>query len=653
VTAGTGAGRVRRRTPRYTLACAAACALMAGRASRAAAQSAPPSDSAEADPVPVVRHNQVGYFARGPKVALVPDQLAGDGRFVVRLARGGAPVLAGRLGAPRRWDPSGELVRTADLSRLTVPGEYVLAIPPSAAATPVTVGGDGPRALARAALKAFYYQRTGVALPAAYAGPWARPAGHPDTLVLVHPSAAGPGRPAGTRVSAPGGWYDAGDYNKYVVNSGISTSTLLLLVEQFPAYAAALRTNVPESGNALPDALDEALGNVRWMLAMQDPADGGVYHKLTNPEFDAFVMPHAATRSGPRYVVQKSTAAALDLAAVAAHAARVARRYPRELPGLADTLARAAAGAWRWARQHPDSAYDQERLNRLHAPKINTGAYGDAASGDEVRWAAAELYLLAGGDSLLALAAPPNAPPAEVPSWASVGTLGLYALVDHRASLPARADTLALRRRLLALADTLVARARRSAYGVPMDSADFVWGSSAVAANQGVALVQAYRLTRDTAYLHAATAALDYVLGRNATGYSFVTGHGRVTPRFPHHRPSAADTVAAPVPGLLVGGPNPGRQDRCGGYPSRRPARAYVDSTCSYASNEIAINWNAPLAYLAAALDAIYSGAAGAPPGPAAPNGRPAARGARRALPPRPPEPWTAAPSSSTPPPAR
>jgi hypothetical protein len=95
VTAGTGAGRVRRRTPRYTLACAAACALAAGRASRAAAQSAPPSDSAEADPVPVVRHNQVGYFARGPKVAVVPDQLAGDGRFVVRPARGGAPVLAG------------------------------------------------------------------------------------------------------------------------------------------------------------------------------------------------------------------------------------------------------------------------------------------------------------------------------------------------------------------------------------------------------------------------------------------------------------------------------------------------------------------------------------------------------------------------------
>ena len=121
---------------------------------------------------------------------------------------------------------------------------------------------------------------------------------------------------------------------------------------------------------------------------------------------------------------------------------------------------------------------------------------------------------------------------------------------------------------------------------------------------------KAWRLTADPGYLRAAAAALDYLLGRNATGYSFVTGHGAATPRAPHHRPSAADTVAAPVPGLLVGGPNPGRQDGCPGYPSALPARAYVDGACSYASNEIAINWNAPLADLAGALDAILGGRA-------------------------------------------
>jgi endoglucanase len=495
------------------------------------------------------------------------------------------------------------VVRQADLSSLTRAGRYVLAVPGVGRSAAFAIGEAPLRELARASVKAFYFQRASTALMPAHAGKWARRAGHPDTVVRVHPSAASAGRPAGAVVSAPGGWYDAGDYNKYVVNSGISTYTLLLLAEQFPAYAAALRTNVPESGNALPDVLDEALVNLRWMRRMQDPADGGVYHKLTTAEFDRFEMPERDTAA--RYVVQKSTAAALDFAATAAHAALVAGRFPRALPGLADSLVREATAAWRWARAHPDSLYDQRRLTD---PPVNTGAYGDRALDDEVRWAAAELWLATGRAEYLAAAEPLAPPPADVPSWGSVRTLGLYSLVERRRALPGALDTVALRGRLLALADTLVARARASAYGVPMVERDFVWGSNAVAANQGVALVQAWRVTGDTAYLHAAAAVLDYLLGRNATGYSFVTGHGVVTPRAPHHRPSAADTVAAPVPGLLVGGPNPGRQDNCPGYPSTLPARAYVDSACSYASNEIAINWNAPLAYLAGALDAILGG---------------------------------------------
>ena len=85
-----------------------------------------------------------------------------------------------------------------------------------------------------------------------------------------------------------------------------------------------------------------------------------------------------------------------------------------------------------------------------------------------------------------------------------------------------------------------------------------------------------------------------------------VVAHGVRTPLRPHHRPSVSDTVAAPVPGLLSGGPNPGMQDKCPGYPSTLPAKAWLDHACSYASNEIAINWNAPLAYLAFALDAAY-----------------------------------------------
>ena len=563
------------------------------------------ASSAGAQATPAIHLSQIGFVPNGPKVAVVVG--ASASAFAIVDAARGDTVLRGSLTPPKPWALSGEEnVRRAEFGTLTRPGRYRVVVPGVATSPEFEIGTTPLHDLAVATLKGFYYQRTAIPLEARFAGKWARAAGHPDTAVLVHPSAASPSRPAGTRISSPLGWYDAGDYNKYIVNSGISTYTLLLLAEQYPQYAMSQRTNIPESGNALPDVLDEALFNVRWMLSMQDPADGGVYHKLTNAAFDAFIEPRAATK--PRYVVQKSTAAALDFAAVMAQASRVVGRYPRELPGLADTLRGAALAAWRWARQHPDSMYEQNRIDSATTPKIETGTYGDRSVRDELQWASVELFLTTKQDSLLAATLPNGADSvADVPSWGSVGTLGLVSLMTHLRELPNAAYAATIVRPLIGLAKSLRAAADSNAYGIAMSRrADFVWGSSAVAANQGLVLVQAYRISRDTSYLRAAVANLDYLMGRNPTGYSFVTGVGAKTPMFPHHRPSAADTIVAPVPGLLVGGPNPGQQDHCPGYPSSLPALSYVDAQCSYASNEIAINWNAPIAYLSAAIDAEY-----------------------------------------------
>ena len=141
-----------------------------------------------------------------------------------------------------------------------------------------------------------------------------------------------------------------------------------------------------------------------------------------------------------------------------------------------------------------------------------------------------------------------------------------------------------------------------------MAGKDFIWGSNAVVLNQGMMLVQAYRITGKRDYLDAAQSALDYTLGRNPLGVSYVTGFGTRSPMHPHHRPSVADGIAAPVPGWLVGGPNPGQQDAkdCKAtYRAKEPALSWLDDACSYASNEVAINWNAPLVYVAAALQVL------------------------------------------------
>lgn len=562
--------------------------LLSALAATAGACTAPIATTAAS-----IKLNQLGFLPASDKVAVVPASPATV--FSVVNTANGTVVWHGVLGTPAHWAPSGEMVSLADFSGLTAPGDYQIKVDGLATSTRFTIGTDVYRAVSAAALKGFYFNRAGTALLAQHAGAYARAAGHPDTRVLVHRSAASAARPEGTVIASPKGWYDAGDYNKYMVNSGIATYTLLAAYEHFPAYFQAQQVNIPESGNGIPDILNEALWNLEWMLSMQDPNDGGVYHKLTNKTFDPMVMPDQATSA--RYVVQKTTAATLDFAAVMATASRVLRPYQDKLPGLSARMLAAAKAAWAWAQAHPDQVYRQPA-------DIVTGEYGDAVLDDEFMWAAAELYISTADDNYYR-AMKAGAVPATVPAWDDVGSLAWISLAHHRNNLSPIADRALITNRIMTLGDVLLSARKNSAYAVAMRQADFVWGSNAVALNQAIMLLQAYRLGGQRAYLDAAQSAFDYVLGRNATGYSFITGYGSPSPQHPHHRPSQADQVTAPVPGFLVGGPQPGQQDKqeCAqAYPSNLAARSYLDQVCSYASNEIAINWNAPLVYVSAAL---------------------------------------------------
>jgi len=568
--------------------------LLAAALMLAFACAAPTASAAQAPAA--IKINQLGFLPASHKLAVVPGTAAT--RFAVVDGASGKQVFEGSLSAPANWEASGESVRLADFSALRTPGSYrvrVAGLPDSA---PFPVAPDAYRALDAGAIRAYTMNRASIALSPAVAGAYARPAGHPDTRVEVHASAASAKRPAGTVISSPKGWYDAGDYNKYIVNSGISTYTLLAAYEHFPAWFDKLGLQLPESGNGVPDLLNEALWNLDWMITMQDPDDGGVYHKLTNKSFDGMVMPDKAT--GPRYVVQKNTAATLDFAATMAAASRVLAPFDRQQPGRAARYLAAAEAAWAWAEAHPDVLYQQPA-------DILTGGYGDKKVDDEFAWAAAELLATTGKDAYRAQALAAGDPAQTEPGWADVRPLGWITLAQNGKRLSA-ADQAAVRKPLLENADKLAARWQASPYRVSMADKDFVWGSNAVILNQAMMLVAAYRLQPRPAYLNAAQSALDYVLGRNGPGMSFVTGFGAVSPRHPHHRPSEADGIAAPVPGWLVGGPNPGQQDLKGcptAYPSKLPALSYLDHACSYASNEVAINWNASLVYVAAALQSL------------------------------------------------
>src|SRR5215203_1215121 len=554
-----------------------------------------------------IKLNQVGYYTVGPKIAVVTGDSTGN-LFFITSTNLRDTFFSGKLSETRTSAYSSNKTRIADFSSFNKKGSYVIFIPGLGHSYVFRIDDDVYREVATATLKGFYYIRASMPLTPSFAGKWHRSAGHPDTDVLIHPSAISEQRPGGTIISSPGGWYDAGDYNKYIVNSGITMGTLLSAYEDFIPYFETLKTNIPESSDRVPDILNEAVYNLRWMLTMQDPNDGGVYHKCTNAVFDGMVMP--GVTKAHRYVVQKSTAAALDFAAVTAQAARIMRKFEKAFPRLADSCLHAAAFAWQWAVKNPAVIYSQREINPKFDPDITTGEYGDRRFTDEWLWAAAELFSTTKSRVYYDTVASRMRDPVSLPSWGNVAMLGYYTFIRSSMALPAYSSMVVsqMKDSVLHMANDFVSKSMSNAFATVMGQSvrDFIWGSNAVAANEGILLLNAYIISKDKKYLNGAVTNLDYLLGRNATGYCFVTGIGSKSPMHPHHRPSEADGIVEPVPGLLAGGPNPGKQDGCN-YPFSEPETAYLDDVCSYASNEIAINWNAPVVYLANALEALSS----------------------------------------------
>ena len=545
-----------------------------------------------------IRLNQVGYFPNEEKVVVI-EGINPAGKIQVKNLQG-KTVLKPR-NIRQAQSPWGDKTRyVVDISDLKKEGDYEVCV--AGAKAPLRIARHALHDISVASLKLFYLIRSGVPIESQYAGPYARPLGHADTQVLVHPSAASESRPEGTVISSPLGWYDAGDYNKYVVNSAFSIGLMLGVYEENKAYFDRLQTNIPESKNQTADFLDEMMFNMLWLLTMQDPDDGGVYHKLTTPNFEGFVMPKDCHQ--PRYVVAKSVTATLDFAAVMAQMARLMKGNA-DYPDFSAKAAEAAERAYLWALVHPDAFYRQADMNKQFQPAVNTGEYGDGNATDERFWAATELYKLTGKtvykqDALRLM-------PSDflVPSWGNVSGLGMLSWLS--AGDAVQADK--VRQALQVCCDAYVKDTDQSCFQAPYGNHahDFGWGHlSERCCGMGIALLFADQYVTKGKYRRYAIENIDCLLGRNALGYCYVTGFGQKSPMHPHHRPSAADGIDAPFPGMLVGGPNPGQQDKGSNlvYPSSLPDESYVDHADSYASNEIAINWNAALVGLLCWVDA-------------------------------------------------
>lgn len=433
-----------------------------------------------------------------------------------------------------------------------------------------------------AMLKALYYLRCGCGLEEKHAGRFVHKVCHnKPVFVYENPSES---------FNATGGWHDAGDYGRYVTPGAVTVAHLLYAYTLYPdAFKAEV--NIPESGNGIPDVLNESRYELEWLLKMQRK-DGAVYHKLTSKQHAPFIMPEDDLWDF--YALPVSSLATADFCAVMALATRVYHEIDAEFAGK---MEKAAILAWNWL------AENKEPLLFTNPEDCGTGEYGDDCDEDERLWAATEMYYLAKfrNDEKV------EDYVAEIEEmlkrnlslidfgWVDVSGLASLAILTNSEQFERKDIYDTFYQKVMQEADRLVEVSKNNGFSIGMEEADFVWGSNMVLTNRGILMALAYWLTKEDCYKEVVLSHLDYLLGLNITNYSFVTCYGEGAYRNPHFRPMVADGIDDVLPGMVSGGPNgkPCDEKAIELIPAGTPPmKCFADHVDCYSLNEITIYWN-------------------------------------------------------------
>lgn len=429
-------------------------------------------------------------------------------------------------------------------------------------------------------LKAFYYLRCGCGLEEKYAGVYKHGKCHISPAMLYDDKK--------TELDVSGGWHDAGDYGRYVTVGACAAAHLLYAYKMFPSAFEKRRLNIPESG--MPDILAECRYELEWLIKMQRK-DGGVYHKVTTERHAPFVMPEDDNEQ--LYVFAVSSSATADCGAVCALASGIYEKYDKS---FSERLSNTAEKACLWLENNPDFVGFKNPEN------CNTGSYGERDDNSNRFWLYTEMYALTGDkkyhDKLIK--ALENTFPLTAMGYTEIGGLGALAYLlcsyeTDKVLAKQFADNFHYE------AERLKNIADKCGYGCAMEERDFYWGSNMVLMVRGMIFAVSDYFNESSTYKNYAAAQLDYLLGVNPTGYSYVTGNGEFRCNYPHLRPAHADGIEECIPGMVSGGPNRFPGDRVAemlipkGTP---PMKCYADDVDCYSLNEITIYWNSPAAFV-------------------------------------------------------
>jgi len=475
------------------------------------------------------------------------------------------------------WHLSGEDVFAFDFSDLTAPGVYRARVPGFGVSDTFAIGAGVFGDAARIAARGLYHQRCGTALTMTD-----HPHGacHTDDAVYHDSVAAWPlynGEPVGGYKNVAGGWHDAGDYGKYVPTG---TSALWFLLTSFELshnlrfgtpsatqheFGADQDTRfgddwgIPESGNGVPDVLDEARWELDWLVLLQDePAasshvrSGGVYHKVTTACW-VEGMPEDSTET--RYILPKTTHDTALTAAVLALGSRLWEPYDSD---LAAAYLAGAELAWDFLQAH---ANVEPADGFVNPDGVCTGDYTDPGGDtDDRAWAAAELYRTTGAaeyHTAFETHWSQNSPLWGWNEWQHHQQKASWAYVN--ADWPDVNPTWQqqILDSFVTDAETHLSRTQANAYhnGARLDVPLWIgWGAFTQSTRYAFRLLQTYALTDDNDYWDAALINLNTHLGANPLSLSFITGIGARYPQDPLQKPSMYDDIIEPVPGIPVYG---------------------------------------------------------------------------------------------------
>lgn len=506
--------------------------------------------------------NSIGFSPRQTKEATVTTK---SPTFVIKDALTGKSVFSGKTTGPFFQKDVNQQVWIADFSRLRTPGNYYIELPTGEKSTTFSVSNQVYVHPFKTAMRAFYLWRCGTDVHGEYNG-------NVFSFHACHLNDAYEdyiGKP-GVKRDGTGGWHDAGDYGKYIVNAGVTMGILFTAWDSFQPQIKKISLDLPETAQGFPDFLKELKWEMDWVLKMQYPdGSGRVSHKLTRTNFAPFIMPDAD--DGKRYFTEWSSAATASFVAMTAQAARVFAPYDKE---YADKCLQAARLSYKYLQDNPEE-------KPFVQGDFQTGGYQTGDEDDKL-WAAAEMWNTTGEKAFLEdfekRITQMNYKVEENWDWGSVSNLGVFTYLLSKRKGKDKVIERRLRQNTLKIADDIVSKSGKDVYRRPFER--YYWGCNGTLARLTVNLFVADKLKPNKKYKKTAYDTVSHLFGRNYYNRSFVIGLGLNPPMNPHDRRSGADNTVDPWPGYLVGGGH--------------SAIDWIDEERSYSHNEVAINWQAP-----------------------------------------------------------